>query len=388
MSKIWQVHETKPQQTIQHEGFPFSQSLQPFYNRSTSCINYLEWLVSIQYKLRHEFPDHTTNLSPFDIVIDNVRTTENFILVTLGRLEHAQVLFNRQQIFQNANEYKNHMNAYLKIYAFSPPCTVWISPLSSRFVEIESKTDDERATAMLLLKKIITILNQKIPTKFPSRCVRREQDMDETILAIMEDELLSLFSRFQFMESHIVNTRHENIVGWIHGRHGLLSKNCRRFLSDELIAYAEQDYDVDEHKSDLFIHVSDLPKKVKTILSITVPTHILKKWINMNSRETFGTREYSHGLSLFLPNIPPELLNIVAGYNCSSPYVFTGECKVVQHEKRKPFYAELIKTSSSMEQELYCEIQYVRNLDYVYDEVVAFGFLRYLSIGAFYFGQK
>jgi len=195
---------------------------------------YLEWLVSLSYKLRHEWPQfHSHNYDPSK---DTIATTESFILVTLGRLEAANKFFKRSEMFYGASEFRNVLHPILAEYSFKAPQKAWYSPLINRYTDgagdVEARAiDDVEAFG----RQLLTLMRDQLKIEMTWML----NDADTQVMALVEDYVLSLLARLQYIHGYVVNTYASPIDAIVRSLLSIGSQGERRFLDKEFARYIE-----------------------------------------------------------------------------------------------------------------------------------------------------
>jgi len=271
-------------------GFPFSFRYLPYTYMTEK--SYLEWLVTLQYKMRSEFPDYM--LSTYDPVLDTIATVETSIMVALGRLESVGQFFDRKELFEGADEHKGVMHKYLLRYAMTPPTDTWYSPLSMRYTAVPTdvtKAYPDESEMLNNLKALYRSINTKANNgdglKLQGDGVRlglnyrqienlSESDAwkDADVVAVVEDELLSMLARLQFVIGYAVNLKASAILSATLTTpivDALLKREQRRFLSKELIQYLETFSLEPEDTAEMFIRLSNLRKLEAEAQGVALP---------------------------------------------------------------------------------------------------------------------
>jgi hypothetical protein len=246
-------------------GFPFSSNYLPFAYMTNQA--YLEWLVSLDYKMRAEFSDEHTHV--YDPLLDTIATVETAILVTLGRLEAKRQYFNRPDLFEGKEPFKAVMHRYLRVFAFTPPQNEWYSPLSGRYIALPEKDkgvfppSEEAALNTLQLLNDLVVRTAlagspasgisegfRIPLKYRTFFGNRVNQVanttlldprwsqeDKRVVGIAEDEVLSTLARLQFIHGYAINLNgNEDLKNT---SDALLKPEHRRYLSRELVRYLD-----------------------------------------------------------------------------------------------------------------------------------------------------
>lgn len=206
-------------------GFEFSSKHLPYAYQVHQL--YLEWLVSISYRLKYDYAQYHNHI--YDPMVDTTAVVESYILVTLGRLEMADKFFNRRELFQGAQQFADYMHPFIRQYAFNPPARVWFSPLSARYLD-DAKGIEAVAIGNLrtLIGHICACANLKSGAILPP-------GKDSCVMAIVEDTLLALLARLQHLENRVVNTArvcHQLVEE-------LLTTDQQRYLKKEVRNYLE-----------------------------------------------------------------------------------------------------------------------------------------------------
>jgi hypothetical protein len=272
-------------------GFDFSFRYLPFeFLREEK---YLEWLVSLDYNLRAHYPDY--HFHKFDPVFSTIATVESYILTTLRRLEEKYKFFDRKTLFAGAEPHRNIMHRYLRVYAFAPPTSTWISPISARYAQLPAPDSDQFRKSEAQALGNVRDLNDKIgyaansgklaqdvTAKDPSapgqpgikiplkyKKMGREQDFwlgvegpqqtaenynseeasdlgsnpamgfyDNRVMGIVEDELLSMLARLQYVLGYVINTNASWFTNEISdAQDGLMDLHQSKYLTRELNRY-------------------------------------------------------------------------------------------------------------------------------------------------------
>ncbi len=272
-------------------GFDFSFRYLPFeFLREEK---YLEWLVSLDYNLRAHYPDY--HFHKFDPVFSTIATVESYILTTLRRLEEKYKFFDRKTLFAGAEPHRNIMHRYLRVYAFAPPTSTWISPISARYSQLPAPNSDQFRKSEAQALGNVRDLNDKIgyaansgklaqdvTAKDPSapgqpgikiplkyKKIGREQDFwlgvegpqstaenynsqeasdlgsnpamgfyDNRVMGIVEDELLSMLARLQYVLGYVINTNASWFTNEISdAQDGLMDLHQSKYLTRELNRY-------------------------------------------------------------------------------------------------------------------------------------------------------
>jgi hypothetical protein len=227
---------------------------------------YLEWLVSLSYKLRNEWPQYHRHT--YDPLTDTIATMESFILVTLGRLEANDKFFKRSDMFVGAGEFAAVMHPILAAFAFRPPQRTWYSPLTARYLDgafnalAEQDTPPgaqgfgrgaepmnlggEASAAGVPGIEASAITNvqlfaQSVASEMSTALNIRDSvslDADDArVMAIVEDTTMARLARLQYIHGHVVNT--------LNGAFPMVSDllnvsgKQRLFLSKEFVRYLE-----------------------------------------------------------------------------------------------------------------------------------------------------
>lgn len=259
----------------QQNGFPFSFKYLPFAYMTNQA--YLEWLVSLDYKMRAEFPDEHSHV--YDPLLDTIATVETAILVTLGKLEAKGQYFNRRDLFEGKEPFREVMHRYLRVYAFTPPQNTWYSPLSGRYIQLPQPPAPFPADEMAALDGlkalhdgvIMAALTGKpdsglpegfrVPLKYrgfgtagllntpgggPTAVMPSTFTASEArTVGVVEDELLSMLARLQYINGFAINTGGDTPVDIAGIVRNLLGTKVRRFLSREMVRYLEM-FNLDE----------------------------------------------------------------------------------------------------------------------------------------------
>jgi len=249
---------------------------------------YLEWLVSVQYKLRAEFPDFM--LSTYDIVVDTIATLETSILVCFGRMELKNQYFDRMKILEGARRFEKLMNKYLAYYALKEKAFTWVSPLNPRYKDLDStpeKNYPKEDETIRLLNELNDALSsaangedspvsdiKRIEKQIDGQTVYVSLDVayrqsnqfpkndsnkfdDSKVMAVVEDNFLSFLARLQFRAGYAFNTNNPTV-------NILMDRDHSRFLSRvDTIRYFETFYalqDEDEQNSS-FIRLTEIRKQ-------------------------------------------------------------------------------------------------------------------------------
>jgi len=206
-------------------GFKFSFRHLPFAYETRHL--YLEWLVSISYQLLREYPQYHHHT--YNPLVDTIAVIESYILVTLGRLEAADHLINRREIFRGAEEFVEYMHPVIKEYAFRPPSRIWDSPLSPRYL------DDAKGEEAIAIGNLRTLMGHASAVKMVAVGEPRIQVKDAYLMAVVEDTFMALLARLQYLHNRAINTSR---VG-----HQIVEEfrrsNQRRFLTKELYNYLD-----------------------------------------------------------------------------------------------------------------------------------------------------
>lgn len=220
---------------MRHRTFGFTFSFRHLPYAYMTQQKYLEWLVSLSYRLRHEWSQFHHHV--YDPLKDTIATMESYIMVTLGRLEAADKFFNRKELFSGAGEFKMVMHPILAAYAFRPPQRTWYSPLSARYLEGATGTEANAIANLGVLIGQITSQMRQAPLEVTDDAINFDA-ADGTIMAIVEDTLMALLARLQFLHGYVVNT---HVVGQDLVRQLLATVDVgqRRYLTKELARYLE-----------------------------------------------------------------------------------------------------------------------------------------------------
>jgi hypothetical protein len=237
-------------------GFTFSFRHLPYAYMTQQA--YLEWLVSLSYRLRHEWSQYHNHV--YDPLKDTIATVESYILTTLGRLEKDDKFFNRREMFAGAGEFRNVMHPILAAYAFRPPQRTWYSPLSARYLDGATGTEALAVDNVERMARAVVSLMADPPLGVTEVITLNNQDAQ--VMAIMEDTLVALLARLQFLHGYVVNTYYQGetpiAIRGLYGpdgelingpttmtemvRNGLLTIGVdgqRRYLTKELARYLE-----------------------------------------------------------------------------------------------------------------------------------------------------
>jgi hypothetical protein len=247
---------------------------------------YLEWLVSLSYRLRHEWSDYHNHV--YDPLKDTIATVESYILVTLGRLETNDKFFDRRELFYGASEFRSVMHPILAAYAFRPPQKIWRSPLSARYTE---GADGSEMMAIdnveKLARAVVSIMSNELSVKE----FITVNAADAQVMAIMEDTLMALLARLQFLHGYVLNTYNNTpqVIRDFYGpaavedvsvstlRMNLLSIGVdgqRRFLNKELIRYLEM-FQLDDEADKPLHYLPQLRLKQAQAQGLVVPKPFL-----------------------------------------------------------------------------------------------------------------
>jgi len=227
-------------------GFPFKRhhlnyDRLKFFGHET---NYLQWLISVSYKLRAEYSEvYKYN---YDAVIDTEATLESQILYGIGKLEARRKFFDRFDIFAGASGFdRKEMHPIIRKYIDTPRTEIWFSPLTHRYLAMDqddTKYPDEAATLgnlKQLYTSIIDYLKQGYTTKTGDRVVLpvpfAKQDITMDTMAFAEDYLMALLERLQYT-GYAFNTNSDNAKGTVEE---LLDPKQRKYLRDEAVKYLE-----------------------------------------------------------------------------------------------------------------------------------------------------
>jgi hypothetical protein len=172
-----------------------------------SQISYMEWLITLSYRLRHEWSQYHRHV--FDPIRDTIATMETYVLVTLGRLETANVYFIRREMFAGAEPFARVMQDTLQKYVFSPPVRIWKSPIGERYLDnavgVEADAIDD---VELLAYATVALMKSKLNT---SVTIVLDRD-DAQIMGVMEDTMLALLCRMQYLHRHTLNTWSDEVI--------------------------------------------------------------------------------------------------------------------------------------------------------------------------------
>lgn len=224
--------------SIRHFTYGFTFSFRHLPYAYMTQQRYLEWLVSLSIRLRHEWPQFHNHV--YDPIKDTIATVESYIMVTLGRLEAANKFFSRRELFAGAGEFRMVMHPVLAAYAFRPPQRTWYSPLSARWLEGAEGPELEAIRNVNVFTQQVMLLMAAEPLSVTESVT--VTDADSRIMAIAEDMAMALLARLQFMYGYVVNTNFETVKGAVIGDIGLLSMGPdgqRRFLTKEFARYLE-----------------------------------------------------------------------------------------------------------------------------------------------------
>jgi len=232
------------------EGFRFSFRYAPF--GAMQQEKYLEWLVSVHYRLRAEHPAYY--FYKFDPIFSTIATLESYILTALGRLEANREYFSRSKLFQHGEPHRAVMHKYLRVYSFTADTETWFSPLSARYLEVPDTGEpgsrvNENTTLSNLTKLYAAVGEQskkaflndeevRIPVKFQeSKKFGKNEEKkfsDEKVVGIMEDELMSLLARLQLL-GYAINTN----ADVFNAADDLILSKSRKYLTSETNKYMD-----------------------------------------------------------------------------------------------------------------------------------------------------
>jgi hypothetical protein len=264
-------------------GFTFSFRHLPYAYMTQQA--YLEWLVSLSYRLRHEWSQYHNHV--YDPLKDTIATVESYIMVTLGRLEKYNKFFSRKELFAGASEFRAVMHPILAAFAFRPPQRTWYSPLSARYLEDANGTevaaiDNIEGITRALANTMFTELNVKDSVTYATE--------DSYIMAIVEDVLLAYLARLQFLHGYALNTFYgppvlvnaadytavsirgatAELLSTIDATSGTGAPGAqRRFLTKELARYLELFQLEDEAKP--LHYLSELRKRQAQQMGLVLP---------------------------------------------------------------------------------------------------------------------
>ena len=206
-------------------GFEFPPQYLPFSHTEGIYKEYLQWLVSLDFNMRVEFPAYHKHV--YDVVFDTIATCETYILATLGRLEAPGPLgkyFDRRDLFEGASRFESIMNPVLKVYAFTPPVEIWTSPLPMRYLAVPDVDNvagyrASEATALQQLRALNNTIGraandgslkdkegQGLVLGLKYRTLNEAMNNDYEIVGIVEDELLSMLARLQYVHGYVINS--------------------------------------------------------------------------------------------------------------------------------------------------------------------------------------
>ena len=161
-------------------------------------------------------------------------------------------------MFAGASEFRNVMHPILAAYAFRPPQRTWYSPLSARYLDGAEGTESTAIDNVEKMARAVVALMRQPPLSVTESIVLSSRDAQ--VMAIMEDTLMALLARLQFLNGYVVNTFYPDsiaIAGFYDAagsaietsvtmtdvvRNGLLSIGAdgqRRYLTKELARYLE-----------------------------------------------------------------------------------------------------------------------------------------------------
>lgn len=230
-------------------GFPFRRhhltyDRLKFFKHPT---DYLEWLISVSYKFRAEYPQfYTYNYDP---AIDTEATLESQILNGLGNLEANRKYFDRKDLLGGSSAAdKKEMHPILRKYVETPPTDIWFSPLTHRYLRMDADANKypEEATTLTNLNTLYGAIvdslnagytsksNANVRLRLPVPLKGNTPVMDT--MAFAEDYLMGLLERLQYA-GYAYNMGSGAVVSAT--VNSLLSPNERKYLRDESIKYLE-----------------------------------------------------------------------------------------------------------------------------------------------------
>lgn len=190
---------------------------------------YLEWLVSIDMQLKHEFPkDHTHAYLPH---CDTVATVESFILTTLGKLETERRNFNRIKLFSNWPASVRRPSPLILFYAKIPPTKIWKSPLTARELLAPE------AAAIKNIRKLCFHLAQCCPRNGLHWTTYLNDNFPEnTSMTIAESIFLAFLAQTDYLEHIYLNPDYPPLMDTVCE---LVRSPQKEFLSSNLLKYLQ-----------------------------------------------------------------------------------------------------------------------------------------------------
>jgi hypothetical protein len=188
-------------------GYRFADRYLPYALLRDNMLSYLEWLVSLSLRLRHQWPEfHTHN---FDPVQDTVATMESYVIVTFGRLGNAKptpIFFDRFDFLKGAEEHRRVMSDALRVFAFKPKQVLWDSELSDRYKGGAAGVEQAAIDNVELMARLAVQVLKDSENVTESISISFD---DAQIMAIMEDTLMSLLARMQYFYGFTLNTAND-----------------------------------------------------------------------------------------------------------------------------------------------------------------------------------
>jgi hypothetical protein len=200
------------------------------YAFGINMFPYLEWLVSISYQLKHEFPDYHTHL--YSPTLDTVATVESRILTTLGKLEIAGRVCDRKVLFSNGYTFIHLMAPPLKTYVSLPSTRIWIPPLSAR--HLPGATGDEEATIQNLQKLCRCILEHENIVGAKTNWEPSITNEEWSIMVNAETIFLSILAKLDYLHHWYLNLSSNTIAPIVKA---LTSSPQQRYLHPNLLKY-------------------------------------------------------------------------------------------------------------------------------------------------------
>jgi hypothetical protein len=281
-------------------GFPFLSRYVPY--AALQDRKYMEYLVSLEYKLRADFPDF--HFHRFDPVVSTIATMESYILTTLGRLETYGMWFNRKAMFEGAKPFAGKMHRYLLKYAFEKPTKIWKSPLAMRYLQVPNRSVNPRPAENTALDNLVAGYESLRSVNVPSNHGEKNPDgsiitpyvaiplqlnyingenptlglADIQVRGIVESELLSALARLQYMHGYVLNTG----IGAMRAFSADIA--ARRYYSLPLKSYLESF--ILSNDSKLYLRLSQLRKFQAQKQGYVYPPTPIEQLMNNTTRKT------------------------------------------------------------------------------------------------------
>lgn len=197
---------------------------------------YLEWLASVLFSLRMSFP--TLVYHVYDPATDTIATLESFLITIFNRMSIEDGMkLAWTTAFEGGRQYVDmiRFNGELARYLFSQALT-WPKEVSKRYVAIDPKNDTEFKTVIDALQQFMNLVVDQVRSQpeYSIPVTRPQLDpKDQIVLGIMENEVLSLLARLQYVFKIIVNPNHpiiKSVVQTIIGS-DLVDKPLKEYLA-------------------------------------------------------------------------------------------------------------------------------------------------------------